>query len=108
MPVMEPYSRHIIICTGAFCSPSRAGRDLYTLLPALLDQHGLLFGPSRVKRSEVPCLGVCAEGPIAVVYPEGIWYAPLTVELLRRIVSEHLRNGRVVKDAVFHTLTPLG
>jgi (2Fe-2S) ferredoxin len=101
---MEPYSRHVIICTGGFCSPDRAGRGLYSLLARLLEREDLLFGPSRVKRSEVPCLGVCAGGPIVVVYPEGVWYAGVTSKLLERIVVEHLREGRVIEEAVFHRL----
>jgi (2Fe-2S) ferredoxin len=101
---MEPYSRHVIICTGGFCSPDRAGRGLYALLPRLLEREDLLFGPSRVKRSEVPCLGVCAGGPIVVVYPEGVWYADVTPELLERIVVEHLKGGKVIDAAVFHRL----
>jgi (2Fe-2S) ferredoxin len=71
----------------------------------LLEREGLLFGPTRVKRSEAPCLGVCAGGPIVAVYPEGVWYAGVTVELLERIVLEHLKDGRVVEDAVFHRMT---
>jgi len=58
----------------------------------------------RVKRGETPCLGVCAGGPIVVVYPDGIWYAGVTAALLERIVVEHLKGGRVVEDAVFHRL----
>lgn len=103
---MDPYSRHILVCTGGFCSPDRLGSELYALLPALLERAGLLFGPHRVKRGETPCLGVCAGGPIVVVYPEGVWYAGVTPELLVRIVDEHLRDGRVVEEAVFHELEP--
>lgn len=99
---MEPYSRHILVCTGGFCSPDRRGRVLYQLLPGLLQREGLLFGPDRVKRGETPCLGVCAGGPIVVVYPDGIWYWGVTPELLDRIVVEHLAGGRVVEEAVFH------
>lgn len=99
---MEPYSRHIIVCTGGFCTPEWQGRRLYELLPGLLDRENLLFGPARVKRGETPCLGVCAGGPIVVVYPDGIWYGGVTAELLERIVVEHLRDGRIVEDAVFH------
>jgi (2Fe-2S) ferredoxin len=101
-PRMESYSRHLFVCTGGFCSPDREGLSLYALLPALLEREGLLFGPARVKRGETPCLGVCAGGPIVVVYPDGIWYAGVTPALLERIVVEHLRDGRVVEDAVFH------
>jgi (2Fe-2S) ferredoxin len=101
---MEPYRHHVVVCTGGFCSPERGGRRLYALLPQLLDREGLLFGPTRVKRGETPCLGVCAGGPIVVVYPEGVWYAGVTEELLERIVVEHLRDGMVVEEAVFFRL----
>lgn len=103
-PTMEPYSRHVLVCTGGFCSPDRRGRELYALLPELLQREQLLFGPRRVKRGETPCLGVCAGGPIVVVYPDGIWYGGVTPSLLERIVVEHLRDGRVVEEAVFHRL----
>jgi (2Fe-2S) ferredoxin len=103
-PRMDPYARHILVCTGGFCSPDRRGRELYALLPALLERAGLLFGPNRVKRGETPCLGVCAGGPIVVVYPEGVWYANVTPELLARIVDEHLRDNRAIEDAVFYRL----
>lgn len=99
---MEPYSRHVIVCTGGFCSHDRRGRALYALLASLLQREGLLFGAERVKRGETPCLGVCAGGPIMVVYPEGVWYAGVTPQLLERIVLEHLKNGNIVEEAVFH------
>jgi (2Fe-2S) ferredoxin len=98
---MEPYSRHVIICTGGFCSPDRGGRALYSQLTSLLDREDLLFGPTRVKRGETPCLGVCAGGPIVVVYPEGVWYGDVNPSLLERIVVEHLRDGKIVDEAVF-------
>ena len=104
-PHMDPYRRHVLVCTGGFCSPERSGRALYSLLARLLEREDLLFGPDRVKRGETPCLGVCAGGPIVVVYPEGVWYAHVTPALLERIVVEHLRDGRVVEEAVFHRLS---
>ena len=101
---MYPYTRHVLVCTGGYCSPDRRGRALYADLAKLLERENLLFGPTRVKRGETPCLGVCAGGPIVVVYPEGIWYAHVTPALLERIVVEHLKHGRIVEDAVFHRL----
>lgn len=105
---MEQYSRHVFICTGCYCSPERGGRELYAELARLLEREGLLFGPSRVKRGETPCLGVCEGGPIVVVYPDGVWYRGVTAALLERIVVEHLEGGRVVEDAVFHRHQPGG
>jgi (2Fe-2S) ferredoxin len=101
---MDPYRRHVLVCTGEFCSPEGKGRELYEALPRLLDREGLLFGPARVKRGETPCLGVCAGGPVVVVYPEGVWYGGVTPELLERIVTQHLRDGQPVAEAIFHRL----
>lgn len=101
---MDTYSRHVLVCTGGYCSPDRRGRQVYAELARLLQREDLLFGAGRVKRGETPCLGVCGEGPIVVVYPDGVWYAGVTLALLERIVVEHLKHGRVVEDAVFHRL----
>ena len=90
---MESYSRHVVVCTGGYCAENRAGRAVYAKLASLLQRHGLLFGATRVKRSEAPCLGVCAGGPIVVVYPEGVWYAPRTEDDMREIVRSHLGQG---------------
>jgi (2Fe-2S) ferredoxin len=103
-PRMEPYSRHVLVCTGGYCSSERRGRAIYAHLAKLLQREGLLNGPGRVKRGEAPCLGVCAGGPIVAVYPDGIWYGGVTLELLERIVLEHLRDGRPVEAAIFHPL----
>jgi (2Fe-2S) ferredoxin len=101
---MERYRRHVLVCTGGFCSPERRGREIYALLARLLQREGLLFGATRVKRGETPCLGVCSHGPILVVYPEGTWYARVTPSLLERIVVEHLKHGKPVEEHVFHRL----
>ena len=47
-PMMDPYAHHVLVCVGGYCSPDHRGRELYRLLPALLQREGLLFGPRRV------------------------------------------------------------
>ncbi|WP_373070400.1 ferredoxin [Gemmatimonas sp.] len=100
-PKMEQYAQHVLVCTDNFCHENRVGRAIYARLASLLQREGLLFGDTRANRSEAPCLGVCTGGPIVAVYPEGIWYAGVTPELLEHIVVDHLKEGRVVEEAIF-------
>lgn len=100
-PTMSPYARHILICTGRFCDPEGRSRELYRRLGFQLGELGHYDNPERVKRGTSSCLGVCAGGPIAVVYPEGVWYHHVDEALLDRIVEEHLGRGQPVEEAVF-------
>ncbi len=103
-PQMAPYGRHLLMCKGQFCDPQGKAQELYESLSGLLGDLGRYTNPRRVKRGLTDCLGVCAGGPLLVVYPEGIWYHHVDEALLKRIIDEHLRRGCPVREAIFHRL----
>lgn len=104
-PQMSPYRRHVLFCTGRFCDPEGKAARLYERLPEMLGELGDYNNPERVKRGIAHCLGVCAGGPLLVVYPEGIWYHHVDETLLKRIVDEHLRGTPPLRGTSFTAST---
>src|SRR5262245_19292491 len=103
-PSQAPYARHLFFCVGRYCDPEGRAARLYQLLAHKLGELGRYDNPVRVKRGVTPCLGVCYNGPLLVVYPDGIWYHHVDETLLDRIIGEHLLHGRPVEEYVFHRL----
>ena len=87
------YRSHVLVCGGTGCSSSNS-QQIIDSLEAELKANGL---ENEVKVVKTGCFGLCALGPIMIVYPEGCFYSEVKPDDVPEIVSEHLLKGRFVK-----------
>lgn len=91
------FEKHVFVCTSGEYCPSKDGdsKEIHKTLKALVAKAGL---KGKVRINNSGCLDQCGHGPMAVVYPEGVWYSHLTLNDVPLIVDEHLVQGRPVES----------
>ncbi len=95
------YERHIFFClneraNGESCCAQHQAQQAFDRCKAQVKAQGLA-GPGKVRVNKAGCLDRCAAGPVAVVYPEAVWYTYVDASDIDEIVESHLKNGRVVE-----------
>ena len=98
---MSYYKHHIFFClnqrdNGQACCADHRAQEAFDHCQITVKQAGLA-GKGGVRVNKAGCLDRCAGGPVAVVYPEGVWYTFVDASDIDEIVSEHLQSGRVVQ-----------
>lgn len=92
------YRSHVLVCGGTGCTSSGSQQIIQTLKDEL-KKNRLQNEVAVVKTG---CHGLCAEGPVMIVYPEAVFYSKVRPEDVEEIVSEHLLKGRIVERLVYH------
>ncbi|MBD2019633.1 ferredoxin [Leptolyngbya sp. FACHB-36] len=100
--------RHVFLCadqTKPKCCSKEAGLEAWEYLKKRLKElqldQPIETRPTCIFRTKANCLRVCAQGPILVVYPDGVWYRNASPPVIERIIQEHLLGDRVVQEYAF-------
>ena len=99
-PAPPYYKRHIFFClnerkNGEECCAQRNAQSAFERCKLQIKAAGMA-GPGQVRVNKAGCMDRCADGPVAVVYPEAVWYTYMDNDDIDEIVQSHLKNGKVV------------
>ena len=93
----QTFRKNVLICGGTGCTSS----DSEKLIAKMKEELAKVGLDKEVNVVRTGCFGLCALGPIMIVYPEGSFYSRVKVEDIPRIVEEHLKGGKVVKELLY-------
>ncbi len=97
-------THHLLLCvtpsSSRCCDPS-IGKESWLRLKKIISELGLESQRNKsgiILRSKVDCLRICKEGPILLIWPDGIWYKKVTSEKIDKIIDEHIINGNPLEE----------
>lgn len=93
--------KHIFLCTGDSCNSKEQSLEIWTHLKNRLKKDD---PEKKIARSKTDCLRICENGTIALVYPEGVFYAELNKERLDQVIDQHLLGNKAVEEFCFFKL----
>jgi len=112
---IDNIQRHLFLCATPLkpkCCDPTAGLETWTYLKKRLKALKLDSpqpeNPGVIFRTKADCLRVCQQGPILLVYPDGIWYRNVTPSVMEQIIQDHILGNRPVQSHIFHPSPPEG
>ncbi len=94
---VEKYELHFLMCRGPKCVDQNIGDEVWSYLKSKLKELGL---EKKVYRSKVDCLRICAQGPIGLLYPDGIWYHSVDKNFCDKLIQKVFIDGGTLEENV--------
>ncbi len=97
---MQKPKYHVFICSSSRINGQQKGfcfsKDSVAVIQRFMEEIESRELGGDIMVTNTGCMGICSNGPIVVIYPDGVWYKEVTLDDVEEIVEEHLENGRVV------------